>query len=133
MDIEVVSASFTGMDKDQVCAWIKVDNSDSFPFYVSMTNEDSSDCYKYIKSKIDSGEIIPKDYVIDVDSYAVNMRIRRNTLLNETDYLMNPDYPISDDTRNQIKIYRQSLRDITEQYGFPLNIVWPIKPDIVKS
>ena len=47
----------------------------------------------------------------------------RDTLLLETDYLVMPDYPLVDKTA--IKTYRQSLRDITLQEGYPLNIDWP--------
>lgn len=55
---------------------------------------------------------------------------RRNILLNESDYLMMVDYPISDEKKQEIKVYRQALRDIPQQDGFPDNIVWPDKPTI---
>nr|DAT00194.1 MAG TPA: tail assembly chaperone protein [Caudoviricetes sp.] len=29
----------------------------------------------------------------------------------------------------QWAIYRQRLRDIPQQEGFPFNVVWPTKPD----
>lgn len=29
-------------------------------------------------------------------------------------------------SRNQVKVYRQALRDITIQVGFPYDIDWPI-------
>ena len=62
------------------------------------------------------------------EELAQQIRAKRNGLLNQTDYLMMPDYPISDDKRKLIEEYRRALRDITEQDGFPRTITWPNKP-----
>lgn len=43
---------------------------------------------------------------------------------------MMADYPISDEKKQEIKVYRQALRDIPQQDGFPDNIVFPEKPVI---
>ena len=62
------------------------------------------------------------------EELAQQIRSKRNSLLSQTDYLMMPDYPISDDKRKLIEEYRQALRDIPEQSGFPRTIAWPEKP-----
>ena len=62
------------------------------------------------------------------EELAQQIRAQRNSLLSQTDYLMMPDYPINDDNRKLIKEYRQVLRDIPEQSGFPRSITWPDKP-----
>ena len=62
------------------------------------------------------------------EELAQQIRAKRNSLLSQTDYLMMPDYPISDDKRKLIEEYRQALRDIPEQSGFPRTITWPDKP-----
>ena len=49
----------------------------------------------------------------------------RDGLLKETDLWGLADYPAS---QAQLD-YRQALRDITDQAGFPTNITWPIKPE----
>lgn len=59
---------------------------------------------------------------------AASARQKRDRLIAATDYLVTPDYPISDDRLAKVKIYRQALRDIPEQAGFPRNITWPEKP-----
>ena len=59
---------------------------------------------------------------------AASARQKRDRLIAATDYLVTPDYPISDDRLAKIKIYRQALRDIPEQPGFPRTITWPEKP-----
>lgn len=54
----------------------------------------------------------------------LKIRQRRNALLAATDYLLMPDYPLTDEQRAQVEAYRQALRNITEQ-GDLTNIVWP--------
>lgn len=52
------------------------------------------------------------------------VRLKRNRLLNETDYLALADNTITP----EMVLYRQALRDITLQDGFPENVIWPVKP-----
>ena len=59
---------------------------------------------------------------------AASARQKRDRLIAATDYLVTPDYPNSDDRLAKVKIYRQALRDIPEQAGFPRTITWPEKP-----
>ena len=61
---------------------------------------------------------------------SLDVRLERNKLLSDTDHLIQSDYPISDEKKQEIKVYRQALRDIPQQDGFPDNIVWPDKPVI---
>ena len=61
---------------------------------------------------------------------SLDVRLERNKLLSDTDHLIQSDYPISDEKKQEIKVYRQALRDIPQQDGFPDNIVWPDKPTI---
>lgn len=59
---------------------------------------------------------------------ARNVRGIRDAKLSETDYLVFPDYPISEENLAEVKVYRQDLRDITEQVGFPKDVIWPDVP-----
>lgn len=62
------------------------------------------------------------------EELARTVRDIRNTKLSETDYLMTSDYPISEENLAEVKVYRQALRDITEQEGFPKDVIWPEAP-----
>ena len=42
-----------------------------------------------------------------------------------------PDYPSTTDGLLAVKKYRQELRDITGQSGFPKEITWPEKPSVL--
>ena len=62
------------------------------------------------------------------EELARNVRAIRDAKLAETDYLVVPDQPISEENLAEVKVYRQALRDITEQAGFPKEVVWPDVP-----
>lgn len=51
----------------------------------------------------------------------------RLTLLNKTDWTQMPDSPLSESKRAEWAVYRQALRDITNQSD-PDNITWPTAP-----
>ena len=52
-------------------------------------------------------------------------RDKRNALLTASDYTQLADSPRDKQTW---ATYRQALRDITDQGGFPETIVWPVEP-----
>ena len=52
------------------------------------------------------------------------LRQRRNQLLTETDYLALSDSTLTDEMRS----YRQALRDLPANTVDPANPVWPVKP-----
>lgn len=53
-------------------------------------------------------------------------RAKRNKLIADTDFMLIQDYPAPAEQLDAVKAYRQSLRDITAQPGFPSAIDWPI-------
>lgn len=58
------------------------------------------------------------------DRLSDEIRAKRNSLLAETDYLALSDTTLSSD----MATYRQALRDVTSQAGFPTSVTWPTKP-----
>ena len=54
----------------------------------------------------------------------VRLRSKRNQLIAETDYLALSDAKLTDD----MKLYRQTLRDLPANTTDPANPVWPTKP-----
>lgn len=55
------------------------------------------------------------------------IRDLRNTLLIKCDWTQVSDLP--DSVKIPWSEYRQKLRDLPQQEGFPDNVVWPIPPD----
>lgn len=64
---------------------------------------------------------------------ALSLRTERDAKLEATDYLLAPDYPISPEDLEAVKAYRQALRDIPEQSGFPKNVQWPVEPQFLSA
>lgn len=62
----------------------------------------------------------------DTNLAATVARATRNKLLQETDWTQAKDIP--DNISSVWTTYRQALRDITSQEGFPNTINWPQKP-----
>lgn len=58
----------------------------------------------------------------------VRGRAERNILLFKSDWAVLPDASLSDAKKAEYLVYRQNLRDVPEQAGFPDNIIWPIRP-----
>ena len=55
------------------------------------------------------------------------VRQRRNELLKQSDWTQNSDVTLSEIKKEEWKVYRQQLRDITLS-GNPFNIVFPLPP-----
>lgn len=62
------------------------------------------------------------------DQWADMVRRKRDSMISGTDYYILPDYPSTPDGIEAVKQYRQDLRDITLQSGFPRNVQWPSLP-----
>lgn len=66
------------------------------------------------------------------------LRSERDQRLAATDYLLMSDYPLSDDQRTILQVYRQALRDLPSQEGAPWDggaedTPWPEIPNWVKA
>ena len=60
------------------------------------------------------------------DALTEPIRSERNKLLADTDWTQIDDSPVN---KEDWATYRQALRDIPQQDGFPTTIVWPVKPE----
>lgn len=56
------------------------------------------------------------------------IRNKRDNLIGETDYYLMPDYPSNPQNLEELKVYRQALRDVSKQKGFPRDVRWPDVP-----
>lgn len=54
------------------------------------------------------------------------VRAQRNALLTASDWTQIPDAPVD---KVAWAAYRQALRDIPQQSGFPDSVTWPSKPE----
>lgn len=66
-----------------------------------------------------------RDWVCDIPAHDRSARARRALLLQEADRAVNKLEDAGQDSR-PARVYRQALRDLTAQPGYPLTIVWPV-------
>lgn len=95
--------------------------------------------WPYNKKKYAVGQTVAmKQYKIveipapTTEEVAAQVRSQRDALIAQTDYLMMNDYPISAEDKILLVTYRQALRDIPEQEGFPSEVQWPVAPQCLK-
>lgn len=61
-----------------------------------------------------------------IEALSSQIRAQRNNLLDASDWTQVFDAPVD---RAAWAVYRQALREITIQAGFPANVIWPLKPE----
>ncbi len=76
-----------------------------------------------------SYNIIQNEWAANSNNRALeSLRLRRNILLNESDWTDLPSTPLAN--KDTWQIYRQSLRDLPETYiNNAAEVIWPIKPE----
>jgi hypothetical protein len=60
------------------------------------------------------------------DRQAEEVRVERNAKLTTCDWTQVADAPVD---KAAWATYRQALRDVTQQSGFPWTITWPTQPE----
>lgn len=78
--------------------------------------------------QVDGGYQIIQNPEPDDSMVAEAIRDKRDNLIGETDYYMVSDYPSNPQNIEELKVYRQALRDLPEQEGFPRDVRWPAVP-----
>jgi hypothetical protein len=59
---------------------------------------------------------------------STQVRTERDRKIAKTDYYMMSDYPSNPQNLEELKVYRQALRDVPKQEGFPMDVRWPDVP-----
>lgn len=87
---------------------------------------------------VEEPEFIRRTYpnaVPDAEGSAANLaqlgasiRVQRDARLAVCDWTQLPDAPLSAEAKTAWGAYRQALRDVPEQAGFPAGVEWPVVP-----
>lgn len=64
----------------------------------------------------------------DDASTAQAVRTERDRLLRSTDFTVLPDAPFTAEQQTAYRTYRQALRDLPGQSGFPNTVIYPTRP-----
>ena len=73
---------------------------------------------------LDASAIAAKTAELATEKAWNDLRTKRNRRLAETDYLALSDATLSEEMRT----YRQALRDLPDNTSDPANPIWPVKP-----
>lgn len=71
----------------------------------------------------------PRDAQQKYNDASAVVILQRNNYLYESDWTQIPNNPLTTEKQQEWAVYRQQLRDITTQSGYPFNVVWPTKPE----
>jgi hypothetical protein len=68
------------------------------------------------------------DETARLTALAATIRATRDGLLAECDFTQLQDAPLTPTQQAEWQVYRERLRDVPEQAGFPDEVTWPGKP-----
>jgi hypothetical protein len=92
---------------------------DFYPLHIGCTRKDGQWYY-------DNGMPVPR---LDLLEMRIGMlKDAREELLKRTDWTQLPDSPLSPELKQEWAVYRQALRDMPAQPGFPENVNFPAEP-----
>jgi hypothetical protein len=69
-----------------------------------------------------------KQWVEDENLAIAYVLPKRQKLLYASDWTQIPNNPLTAEQQLEWATYRQELRDIPEQSGYPFNVIWPTPP-----
>lgn len=81
--------------------------------------------YQMVLEAIADGQPVLDPPAPTTEQLALEARAERNQLLAASDWTQVADAPVD---QAAWATYRQALRDITTQTGFPENVTWPAQP-----
>ena len=67
-------------------------------------------------------------WIKDTQEQEFDVLTKRNSLLQQSDWTQIPNNPLTVEQQQAWAVYRQELRDITSQSGYPFNVIWPTPP-----
>lgn len=94
------------------------------------TIRESGNYIDVISDDYDAVMAICKPYMIQPSDEQKweGIKSQRNTLLASCDWTQLPDVPLTTSQKIEWQIYRQSLRDITDTYANPDDVIFPTEP-----
>jgi len=68
-------------------------------------------------------------WIGNISEATTEAKNKRNLLLQQSDWTQIPNNPLTVEQQELWAVYRQELRDIPSQSGYPFNVVWPTQPE----
>lgn len=74
--------------------------------------------------ELDAVEVAKTNQMLDTQNRAI-----RDRLLSESDVVIIRSIESGEAISEEVKAYRQALRDVPQQEGYPLSVTWPVDPN----
>jgi hypothetical protein len=106
------------------------------PYTLDLTDDDETidnDALLALIGDDFTAYVAPTQAELDAEAAALVRGQRDYLLQTEVDPIVSNPLrwgSLSDEQQLAFTVYRQNLLDITEQEGFPHNVVWPTKPEV---
>lgn len=94
---------------------VQIKKAQRQPFYFEWSN----DLFDWVDVRSDQEKY---------DFASSSAKVTRKELLIQSDWTQIANNPLTLEQQQQWATYRQALRDITAQSGYPFNIIWPTPP-----
>ena len=119
---------YAHLDGEKLLGWYTKDvHGDNIPTpNVEVTDEVWNEALNIAANAYVNGEFVYRDFSTN-DEKIINKRLERDILLRDSDWSQFVDSPLSESKKTEWATYRQSLRDLPAQSGFP-NVDMPTKP-----
>lgn len=114
----ICEVNFEHETEEEFCLFVAVASGD-----LPHTHQIFAECVAGKWGQI--AEYVP--YVPTTEEMNQHARSQRDALLAQTDWTQAADVPQA--TKDKWAPYRQALRDVPQQAGFPTNVTWPTKPE----
>ena len=95
------------------------------PEFIGECDDDAELIDGFLKV-LDEAEVAQEQQA-EVDSQAHRVRVDRTLRLQASDWTQGKD--IADEVSTAWATYRQALRDVPSQEGFPWGVIWPEQPE----
>jgi hypothetical protein len=73
-------------------------------------------------------DYIEEKWVLDYLNQNALIKSKKDYLLYRSDWTQIPNNSLTVEQQQAWAIYRQELRDVTSQSGYPFNVIWPTPP-----
>jgi len=73
-------------------------------------------------------DYVDKQWIPDLINASKDILNIRQQKLISSDWTQIPNGPLTTEQKQAWAVYRQELRDITSQSGYPFNVIWPTPP-----
>lgn len=122
---EIKAPQWANTEQTMLDLQVRPEGSETFVPYCAMVcgEQQATDLFNRAVAG-EFGEVAP----VSAARYEVKVRGQRDVLLQASDWSQLPDVPQG--LKDQWAAYRQALRDIPSQSGFPFNVTWPTSPTV---